>query len=720
MSNNNFDVIIVGAGCSGLSAAQCLCDLKIKVLEKNDYLGGRVESRKFGRFNIETGALFPILEESDKINNATHGKKNVKYIKENGQELEAQTITEILQIEDQNNALKDYTNRSIVLNDKLGLRIKNSNYGNVHILSEQQQEIAKAVYQITHCGEIKNCQKNIAPLTLTNITKPVLKRSNKWRLEDKFKTILNKVTLNSNVLKIKSTETGCRVTCINNGEKIVYESKYVLVSCPPAEVFGCIEGINCESADFYSTLKYEPGSVCALRIHGDLPDQYLLVNTHKIWSACFISIAEQNEYIIHVYIPHSRRLVGNYRSLTLNDVYESVQCNLPNGSKVRDGVIKHWDYLSPSLNQEVLRKYFSDHYKLTPRIWYCGELAGFSPKNCYAFGTRSAMNSGHSVAQALKQEIEENRRIKFTGLFDSEIYKITEQQPIYIRSRVDGNVAYYGIIASAYKENSVIDYLYNYQKDNQWEYHEDYGTTLEDSLLVVEGLIDAVGVSNTKEFFNIDKYISNYQIIENGLFTTIKYGCSDYWGGPTIIGNAHILYITEKLNITDNRINKRLIVDYLLSKRRTNGLWESKWFTNRFYTSFYVIRALQSMIGFGQFINSAEMISILEQSMKIYSCSENSLISMIYIIRTLVLLIKNTKKSSNINTAYTKLIKDCTKMIKGLKGGISQYSSESLLFYWQDIETDKNKKIFITSKPKIKLIKAMIDLTENELIQINI
>lgn len=710
----------MGAGCSGLSAAQCLSDLKIKVLEKNDYLGGRVESRKLGRFNIETGALFPILAESADTNNATNGNKNIKYIKENGQELEAETITEILQIEDQNNALKNYTNPSIVLNDKLGLRIKNSNYGNVHILSYQQQEIAKAVYQITHCGEINDCQKNIAPLTLTNITKPVLKRSNKWRLEDKFKKILNKVTLNSNVLKIKSTETGCRVTCINNGEEVVYESKYVLVSCPPAEVFSCIEGINCESADFYSTLKYEAGSVCALRIQGDLPDQYLLINTHKIWSACFISYAERNEYIIHVYIPHSRRLVGNYRSLTLDDVYESVQSNLPNGSKVRDGVIRHWDYLSPSLNQEVLKKYFSDHYKLTPRIWYCGELAGFSPKNCYTFGTRSAINSGHSVALVLKQEIQQNRDIKFTGLFYSEIYKITEHQPIYIRSRIDGNIAYYGIIASAYKENSVVDYLYNYQKDNQWEFHENYGTTLEDSLLVVEGLIDAVGENRIKESFNIDEYISNYQIKENGLFTTVKNGCSDYWGGTSVVGNAHMLYIIERLNITDNRIDKRLIVDYLLSKRKTNGLWESKWFTNRFYTSFYVIRALQSKIGFGQIINSAEMISILEQSMKTCSGSENSLISILYIIRILVLLIKNTRKSSNIDLAYTKLIKKSMKIIKGLKGGKAQYSSESLLFYWQDIATDENKKIFITSKPQTKLIKAMIDLTENELIEINI
>ena len=500
MSDNYFDVIIVGAGCSGLSAAQNIADLKIKILEKNDYIGGRVESGKLDRFNIETGALFPILTSPERKEDLSKtNKRSIKFIKENGQEFTAKTIVELLKSEDRDGLLENYTKQTRVLNKQLGLKVKNSNYGDFNILNEQQREIVEAVYQITHCGDIRNCLKDVGPLTLHNITEPELKSSNKERLEEYFNMVTSNVELNSSVTRIESFDSYCEVNYINNGKITVYKSQYVLVSSPPPEIFDCIEGINCESADFYSNVRYESGSVCVLKIKGTLPDQHLLINKHKIWSAGFISLVEEDVYILHIYIPHCRRLIKNYSALTAKDLYESIQDNLPIDSKLEEGVIKHWTYLSPSLNHEMMRKYFSGHYKLTPRIWYCGELASFEPKNKYTFGTHSTLHSGKVVALELKQEIQQKSGIKLRGLFDTEIYKITEDHPIYIRSRVDGNVAYYGVIASTYKEKSVIDYLYNYQINNQWEFHENYGATLEDSLIVVEGLIDAVGIPEVRE-----------------------------------------------------------------------------------------------------------------------------------------------------------------------------------------------------------------------------
>ena len=721
MSNNYFDVIIVGAGCSGLHAAKYMTDLKIKILEKNDYLGGRVESRTLDGFNIETGALFPILEGSDRRDVSANNTKNIKYIKENGQELTAKTVVEILEIEDDDGLLENYTKQTRVLNEQLGLKAKNINYGNISVLNNQQRKIVEAVYQITHCGDINDCLKDIGPLTLHNISQPDLSKSNKDRLEQFFSMILDDIELESNVNRIESSASYCKVSSTNNGVTTIYESQYVLVSSPPPEIFDCIKGVNIESADFYSNIKYEAGSVCVLKIQGNLPQQELLINTHKIWSACFISSVEEGGFILHVYIPHCRGLINNYIRLTINDVYESVKDFLPSESRLKDGVIKHWNYLSPSLNPEMMKRYFPGHYRLTPRIWYCGELASFEPKNIYTFGTRSALNSGKSIALALKQEIKKNNGIRLNGLFNSEIYKITRDQPVYIRSRVDGNIAYYGVIASAYRENSVIDYLYNYQKDNQWEFHENYGPTLEDSLIVIEGLIEAVGVPKVRELFKIEKYINNYQMVENGLFTTIKNGCSNYWNGPSIVGNAHILYIMEKLNITDRLIDKKIIVDYLLSRRRSNGLWESKWFTNRFYTTFYVIRALliedNTKIG----LNIEEMISTLVQSMKTYGGSENSLISMIYIIRTLSLLIKKSRQSNKNDICYSSTIKVCYTYMNEVKRYNPNCSSESLLYYWQDIASNQgDNKIFITSKPKTRLLDAMICITENDLADIDL
>lgn len=51
-----FDVIVVGAGLAGLTAAHGLRDLDLLVLEKEDRLGGRVLTRHRGRLHYEMGA----------------------------------------------------------------------------------------------------------------------------------------------------------------------------------------------------------------------------------------------------------------------------------------------------------------------------------------------------------------------------------------------------------------------------------------------------------------------------------------------------------------------------------------------------------------------------------------------------------------------------------------------------------------------------------------
>ena len=720
MSNDDFDVIVVGAGCSGLSAAKCLSDLKIKVLEKDNHIGGRVESRKLDKSNVETGALFPILEESNpnvaQQNSNINNQYKVEYIREDGEVMKGETIYEILEQINYDNALKNYTEQTKVINQQLGLKVRNKDYGEIEILNKQQQDIVKAVYQITHCGDIKGCLKNIRPLTIKNISEPNLNNSNTNRLEKYFSQQLKDVELNVSVKKIETFDSHCNVTTVQNGRSVIYRSKYVLASCPPPQIFSCIEDINIGSLEFYSNARYEAGTVCVMQISGRAPESNLMINSHELWSACFISLVSSQEYIVHIYIPHCRDSTNKYTELSIDDVYDSIRGYLPNDNKLKGGIIKNWKYLSPSLSQDMMKKYLDEHYKLTPRVWYCGELASFDPKNIYTFGTRAALTSGKSVALKLKNLIQNKGWKSLTGLFDSELYKLTEDQPLYVRSRVDGNIAYYGVIASAYKDEEMIEYLCNNNKNFQWEFHESYGPTLEDSLLVVEGLLDTIGVSKVREQIRVGDYIDNYLSESNQLFTTLKNGSSSYWNGPSLVGNAHMLYILEKLQIDDHRINKQLIIEFLYGLRKPNGLWESKWFTNSFYSSFYIIRALLINHDTHPILDIEEMISIIEQALLIYSASEHSIISKSYIIRSIILLIGKAKVVGRKTNNFNQIIELCKKITNEMKTIDTNLNSESLLYYWQDIKgTSKADKLFITSKPKPVLVKAMISIAYNEL-----
>ena len=60
MTDNTYDVVVVGAGMAGLTAARALAEagLKVLVVEAQDRIGGRIWTRHVGDEAIELGAEF--------------------------------------------------------------------------------------------------------------------------------------------------------------------------------------------------------------------------------------------------------------------------------------------------------------------------------------------------------------------------------------------------------------------------------------------------------------------------------------------------------------------------------------------------------------------------------------------------------------------------------------------------------------------------------------
>ena len=60
MENDNYEVIIIGAGISGIGASKALTEQGIPhlIIESRDRIGGRITSEEFDGVKVELGASF--------------------------------------------------------------------------------------------------------------------------------------------------------------------------------------------------------------------------------------------------------------------------------------------------------------------------------------------------------------------------------------------------------------------------------------------------------------------------------------------------------------------------------------------------------------------------------------------------------------------------------------------------------------------------------------
>ena len=725
MPDLHFDVIIVGAGCAGLSAASVLKQEKILVLEKEQRIGGRVYTRAIGEHISEAGALFPIQGlsvDEHMLGTATPGDASksleINYIDKNKEIIRGNSVEELFaKVSTNTDGLQRFIKPVFIINQNLGLKVRNEAYGDINNLDQAQLELLDAVYQVTHSGSVKRCLNTINPLVIQNLIKPQLSCGNSERLAKIYEDILDRIQLGSEVCSIKTENEKCTLLVKRDGELCTISSQYVLVTAPPPSIFNTIEDINRQSLAFYGNISYQAGSVCIFSFIGKKPKADLSICSSGIWSAVFCNQISDDEYLLHVYIPERSNHISKTMHVSTEEIYLSIKEILPSEHTLIQAYMKHWPYLSPSIHNEIHAKYNNNHHRLTTRVWYGGEMARFSPLVNYTFGTNAAMKAGSQVAEEIRLLLQGSQFPAKEGLFDSELYRISNDVPKFLSSRRDGNVAFYGILASAYKQENVISYLSRMTVDGQWEFNEQFGTTLEDSLIAAEGLIDNIGVKDFKERYDIDQYFDDYWLEEEKLFTTTKHGCSNYWKGPSLLGNAHMLFTLNRLNYKDERIDHDLIYDYLISKQKPNLLWESKWFADDYYTSFYVIRCL---IGAKTLQRDALNVKVIAQSLLqkllLHEGSELSIVSGSYIVRSLAQILKDPQSRSELGGLVGSIYKACEIFI-GKQHVRKMTKSETLLYYWQDIEQGTNdfgKKLMITSAPTERLSLAMLELAVHD------
>ena len=243
-----------------------------------------------------------------------------------------------------------------------------------------------------------------------------------------------------------------------------------------------------------------------------------------------------------------------------------------------------------------------------------------------------------------------------------------------------------------------------------WEYHTGFGTTLEDSLLVLEGLIDS-GLDELAYKYHLDKCIDSFYDHKSGLFITLIKGRADYWQGPSIHGTVHAYYLILKYypDII-NTLQIQELIDYLFSEFSNNHSWSSRWFCNSHFTSFYVIRLLCILPSSVQVCDLVYLYFDKLIQTQLYNGSwDNSLTSTACALLSLKSIV-----DSKIMLCTSDYIDNFIRGVDFVNGYPHKaHTKEPILYYWYDTshQNSLSSKRFFHCVDNGLITKSLIDLS---------
>ena len=724
---NSYDVIIVGGGCAGLSALSTLANYRTLLIEKNSSLGGRVKSINLEDSSAELGALYslePMLQFNsisqtaclDNTNgNAQHS--SILFIISHSLQFESFSPIEAfdrLAIANQSPQSTSFYKRVIKTDSRSEPIITNPNFGRLDLLSPDQLSLVGSLFQVTHPGSIYDCIPSLRPLCLNNFPSLTRTQTNQSVLMNLFRVPSNaQVALSSNIISLTELNSSVEVKFENNDKCISAQAKSVIVTPPPASIFPFIKSIRSQSLNFYHSAPYISGYSFVFLFIGPIPAQSAFVSSIHIWSVCFFTRVDDSRFIVNCYVPSTR--FGQFLAKpSEHELASSLKPYLSDSCLLLQSRSKFWRYLAPVLSDLLVDRYFQEHFVLSNRIFYGGELSTFTPDNLNAYGTHNAIKAGEIVANFTIDTISSSHRFNnfrpLPPLLNAHVFTFNQQIPKFLGSQPEGNVAFYGLLLSAFKEQSIKSYLLKASVEGLWEYNHGFGVTLEDSLLVLEGLIDnGLPKHHIKRILNlcIDKFYDT----TTGLFVTVKKGRSSYWQGPSIHGTAQISYLILKhFNLSDSLLDSQKILDFLSASVTSDSLWKSRWFTNSYFTSFYVVRLLMFLPDdHTTYLLLSRYYERILQSQVSNGSWEDSPISTSSVILTLVLY------RNSLPITLSKEIKNSLiKAINYLRQfqGQECFPSEPLLYYWYDISEidDQFNKRFYHCMDKGRISAALASL----------
>ena len=397
-----YDVVIVGGGLSGLSAANELKGYHSLILEKNDHLGGRVSTQNKKGISYDMGAVFRYVN-TDNINpgdpawnySVEEGGLAINYKGNNFYCDDVMDCVSKLGLDSQE-LRKIYAFRD---NSCSGAPLAS------YSLSKESYTVLNSLFKMIYPGDIDEyrCvnQKNL------------FKR---WHIEyypdgnrlvvDTFKKFLSStIELNAEVISIN--DEGKEVVTSYRQEGLVKKvfSKAVIVTTPAPITKKLLSHVDPKCLSFLNSVKYGKFTVIAIGLQDVRFKQFSYLFTPDFPSTVIISkyLKDTNTTILLVYYADksSQELSNEPDHAIIErsiDMIHKLNIGAFSDHNIFFTDIKRWDHGGTIISDEMLQNAFDKDYSHpSKRVFLAGDYVYM--KNAHPYGMAPAVKSGKTAAQ---------------------------------------------------------------------------------------------------------------------------------------------------------------------------------------------------------------------------------------------------------------------------------------------------------------------------------
>jgi protoporphyrinogen oxidase len=415
-----YDVVIVGAGLSGLSAAYELRDLNILVLEKEERAGGRVLTRSQYGIPYDLGAIFgykinvlptefqtsDLTRESNRIGVFLDGK--VHY---------GNSVQECLA--------------------KLGFRAQElkqvedycaNKTTEVSPLSKNAYNTLNAFFRVIHPEDMRQYLPERRSDALKKFDTRHYQAGNGELIKQFVNQLATKLRLSAEVTSVKEKRDVVDIRFTRNRKQTSVLARAVIIASPATSALKMLKTVNNQCRTFLRSVLYQEGTVVAIGIDkANFTDfSYIVTPSLPFNTVLKHRTKEHHSSVLYVYYMgnESRKL----KALTWKQMIQKTieLLRLMNIGPILDenilfSDVKRWPMVGPIISEAAYAGWIEKAVRPSPSVFLCGDytyvkpvtLLPYSSPGVLPYGMTPAVLSGRETAGKVKNHLyDEGKKLR--------------------------------------------------------------------------------------------------------------------------------------------------------------------------------------------------------------------------------------------------------------------------------------------------------------------